>query len=141
MVNPYKLYNKDCPKELISISIYEASKLVNKHNVFFTHYTDGYDLTYQDLFVYQLDPLLSFDIQHSQIKCMNGQFRTIVFYYTDYRNNDYFQTSKLKSIINELRNKNIKITPTSLKKHTQLGMLQVKAYLENLTLKLQPTLF
>jgi len=141
MTNPYKFHSKNCSKDLVSISADEASKIINRHNVFFTHYTDEYDLVYQDLFVYQLDPAKTFDEQHSQIRYMNNQCRTIIFYYTDYKTNNYFEDRKIQKAINILKNQNIKITASSIKKNTQLGLLKIKSYLEKLEQKIQPSLF
>jgi len=142
MINTFEFHAKRYKKEdnilveivhgLTFISAQQAHNLVSEYNLYFSLFCGAKAGYPQDTDIYKIDNLKDLTEQLDKIKTLNFPCKSTVYLYTDFIQNKEILLQKIRESHTTLKNKNIPITLTNLKKESKVKKPFVQEYIESL---------
>jgi len=122
----------ETPSGLNNISPQQAYNLVSEYNLYFSLFCGAKAGYPQDTDIYKIDNLKDLTEQLDKIKTLNFPCKSTVYLYTDFIQNKEILLQKIRESHTALKNKNIPITLTNLKKESKVKKPFVQEYIESL---------
>ena len=151
MINTFEFYKQrfvnidnelvEVPSGLNNISPQQAYNLVSEYNLYFSLFCGAKASYKQDTDIYRIDNLKDLTEQLDKIKALNFPDKSTVYLYTDFIQNKEILLQKIRESHITLKNKNIPLTVTNLKKESKLEKTFVKEYISSLEKNQTKSLF